>query len=208
VLMPWDSSVKGILMLWYPGMEGGRALADILRGAVNPSGKLPFSIASSAEHYPHFDRDATAITYDLWHGYRKLERDGNAAAYPFGFGLSYTSFSYADLTLERSDATIRVQLEVTNTGAHAGEEIVQVYVSAPNSRVERAMKELKAFARVRLHPSETRTVTLNIPASSLAYFDETRDEFVVEPLEYEFIAARHSSDDHALRARISVGDPF
>jgi beta-glucosidase len=205
VLIPWDLSVKGILMLWYPGMEGGHALADILRGAVNPSGKLPFTIASSESHYPLFDREATAVTYDLWHGYRKLERDGNTAAYPFGFGQSYTSFEYSNLSLEHSDEAIRVQLEVTNTGTRFGEEIVQVYVAAPNSRVERAVKELKAFTRISLNTGETRTVTLYIPTSSLAYFDETVNAFLVEPLEYEFIAARHAGDEQSLRSRISVG---
>ncbi len=96
----WRNQVPAILMLWYPGMEGGHALADILFGRVNPSGRLPCTFPVSPDDLPVFDRDATAITYDLWHGYRKLDRDGTAAAFPFGFGLSYTRFNYADLRLE------------------------------------------------------------------------------------------------------------
>ena len=83
-------------MLWYPGMEGGHALADVLLGKVKPVGKLPCTFAKRAEDLPFYDKDATAITYDLWHGYRKLERDGVEPAFPFGFGLSYTTFAYVE----------------------------------------------------------------------------------------------------------------
>ena len=91
IIEAWRARVPAILMLWYPGMEGGHALADVLLGRVNPSGRLPCAFPARAEDLPFFDRDATAITYDRWHGYRKLEREGVAAAFPFGFGLSYTS---------------------------------------------------------------------------------------------------------------------
>jgi beta-glucosidase len=201
----WEDAVQGILMLWYPGMEGGHALADVLLGTVNPSGKLPFSIARDEAHYPHFERDATTITYDLWHGYRKLERDGNTAAYPFGFGLSYTTYAYKNVHLELREDKVQLSLQVTNTGQRAGEEIVQVYVSALNSAVERPVKELRAFTRVALLAGETKTVSLSIPTSSLAYFNEEKDDFVLEALEYEFIAARHSADSAGLRSRLRIG---
>ena len=99
IMEAWRHAVPAILMLWYPGQEGGHALADILTGKVNPSGRLPCTFPASADQLPFFDRDATAITYDLWHGYRKLLRDGNAPAFPFGFGLSYTTFAHANLRL-------------------------------------------------------------------------------------------------------------
>ena len=95
----WRGQVPAILMLWYPGMEGGHAFADILLGKVNPSGKLPCVFAARAEDLPHYEMNAKAITYDLWHGYRKLERDGAVPAFPFGFGLSYTTFEFAHLRL-------------------------------------------------------------------------------------------------------------
>jgi beta-glucosidase len=189
-------------------MEGGHALADILLGRVNPSGKLPLVIPKRAEHLPFFDKNATEIEYDLWHGYRKLERDGNTPAFPFGFGLSYTSYRYANLTLDQNQldpsGILQVGLEVTNTGAFAGEEVVQLYASAIGSKVERAPKELKAFARVTLQPGETKTVQFSLPISRLAYYDETQADFVVEPLEYELFVGAHSLDPQALKARFRV----
>src|SRR5690242_8039869 len=98
----WRERVPAILVLWYPGMEGGHALADVLLGRVGPSGKLPCTFPRRAEDLPFFDRGARAITYDLWHGYRKLERDGADAAFPFGFGLSYTTFRLGGLHIERT----------------------------------------------------------------------------------------------------------
>jgi beta-glucosidase len=207
----WCERVPAILMLWYPGMEGGHALADVLLGRATPSGKLPFVIPQQAEDLPFFDKNATQIEYDLWHGYRKLEREDHTPAFPFGFGLSYTSYSYANLTLARTELgpsdTLPVSLAVTNTGAYAGEEIVQLYVSAIDSAVERAPKELKAFTRIALRPGETRTVQFRVPISRLAYYDESQADFVVEPLEYEIFVGAHSLDAHGLKARFVVREP-
>ncbi|MGI5916042.1 MAG: beta-glucosidase [Anaerolineae bacterium] len=206
----WRGRVPAILMLWYPGMEGGRALADVLLGTVSPGGKLPCVFPKRAEHLPFFDRDATAITYDLWHGYRLLERDGHEPAFPFGYGLSYTTFALSDLRLESDEigaddaaATLRATVTVTNTGARAGDEVAQLYIAAPGSRVERAPKELKAFARVSLAPGERRDVTLEAPVARLAYYDESQG-WVVEPLSYEVIVGTHSLDSNALRASLTV----
>jgi beta-glucosidase len=208
VMEAWRQAVPSILMIWYPGMEGGHALADILVGKVNPSGKLPFVIPTDAAHLPFYDKNATAITYDLWHGYRKLEREGHAPAFPFGFGLSYTTYRYANLKLAHSQVamveTQAVSLEVTNTGLFAGEEVVQLYVSAIGSAVERAPKELKAFQRLALKPGETKTVQLELPAQRLAYYDEMKEDFVVEPIEYEVSVGAHSLDPQALKARFKV----
>jgi beta-glucosidase len=204
----WSDCVPAILLLWYPGMEGGHALADILLGRVNPSGKLPFVVPRRAEDLPFFDRNAAEIEYGLWHGYRKLERDGVAPAFPFGFGLSYTRYRYANARLERNELgpsdTVKLSLDVSNIGAYAGEEVVQVYVSPIGSAVERAPKELKAFTRVALQPGETRTVQLSVRVSRLAYYDETQADFVVEPLEYELAIGAHSLDQQALKARFVV----
>jgi beta-glucosidase len=204
----WRASVPAILMLWYPGMEGGHALADILLGRVNPSGKLPFVIPRRAEDLPFFDKDATEIEYDLWHGYRKLERDGNTPAFPFGFGLSYTRYRYANLKLAQNQLgpseTLKVSLDVSDIGAHAGEEVVQLYISPIGSAVERAPKELKAFTRIALQPGETKTLQLSVPIPRLAYYDEARADFVVEPLEYELFVGAHSLDPLALKVRFMV----
>lgn len=203
----WRGQVPAILMLWYPGMEGGRAFADILLGKVNPSGKLPCVFAARAEDLPDYDMNAKTITYDLWHGYRKLERDGCVPAFPFGFGLSYTSFEFNHLqlsgtSLSTSD-TLTATLNVTNTGSVAGDTVVQAYVAVPHSRVERAPKELKAFKRVGLKPGETKTVQVNIPIKDLAYYDE-QSGWTVEPTDYTMIVGQHSLDGQALRAEFKI----
>ncbi len=204
----WANRAQAILMLWYPGQEGGHAFADVITGKISPSGKLPCTFPARAEDLPFFDRNATKITYDLWHGYRKLDRDGAAPTFPFGFGLGYTTFAYAGLKLARdelraSDA-LEATIEVTNAGAMAGEEVVQLYVATEGSKVERAPKELKAFARVALSPGETRTVRLSVPAADLAYFDAATAGWVVEPINYAAIVGRHAADPEALRARFRV----
>lgn len=206
IIEAWRELVPAIAVLWYPGMEGGHALADVLLGRVNPSGRLPCTFPRRPDDLPYFDRAATQITYDLWHGYRKLARDGATAAFPFGFGLSYTTWHYGPLRLASDRlsvaGTLRAVIEVTNSGPVAGEEVVQLYVAALRSRVERAPRELKAFARIALAPGETRAVELTVPAAALAYYDETRG-WVVEPGEYEALVGRHA-EDAAARARFHV----
>jgi beta-glucosidase len=203
----WRHRVSAILVLWYPGMEGGHALADVLLGRVNPGGRLPCTFPKRAEDLPFFDRNATKITYDLWHGYRKLARDHAAAAFPFGFGLSYTTWNHARLRLAKenltSTDTLQVTVDVTNTGAVPGNEVIQLYVSTRGSRVARAARELKAFARVALAAAETQEVSLSVPVADLAYYDTSRG-WVVEPIEYEVIIARHAHDEAGLRARFRV----
>ncbi len=208
IMEAWRERAAAILMLWYPGMEGGHALADVLIGRVNPSGRLPCVFPARAEDLPAFDRNATKITYDLWHGYRKMERDGAAPAFPFGFGLSYARFEYANLRLTKTELSasdvIEATVEVTNASERAGEEVVQLYVAAIGSKVERAPKELKAFARVALGPGETRAVRLAVPVAELAYYDEGAADWVVEPIAYAAIVGRHSLDPGALRAAFTV----
>ncbi|MGH7995558.1 MAG: beta-glucosidase family protein [Opitutaceae bacterium] len=204
----WRDRAKAILMLWYPGMEGGHALADVVLGRANPGGRLPCTFPKRPEDLPFFDREAVKITYDLWHGYRKLARDGAEPAFPFGFGLSYTTWKHANLSLAKTELaaadTLEASVDVTNAGAMAGDEVVQLYVSAQGSRVDRADRELKAFARVSLEPGETRTVRLAVRVSDLAYYDETFG-WVTESIEYEAIVARHAHDGRGLRARFRIG---
>ena len=195
----WRKRVAAILMLWYPGQEGGHAFADVLTGRVNPSGRLPFVVPSDAAQLPYFDKDATSIVYDLWHGYRKLDREGHTPAFPYGFGLSYTSFTYHDFTVTRHGDVLQLKLSVANTGERDGADVVQIYARALNSQVERAARELKAFTRVSVAAGTSTDVSIDLPIERLAYFDENRDEFLVEPLVYEFIAARHAHDEAAPR---------
>lgn len=203
----WRTKVPAILMLWYPGMEGGRAFADILMGEVNPSGKLPCVFVARAEDLPYYDINAKAITYDMWHGYRKLERDGLAPAFPFGYGLSYTTFRFDNLRLEQTkldvEGALAARVDVTNCGDLAGETVVQYYVAVQDSQVERAPKELKAFQRIALLPGETKTVRVEIQAKELGYYDPQLG-WTVEPGSYVLIAGQHSLDGEALRAGFEI----
>ena len=204
----WRERAKGIVILWYPGMEGGHALADVLLGHVNPGGRLPCTFPKRAEDLPFFNREATKITYDLWHGYRKLAREGATAAFPFGYGLSYTTWQYSNLRLAQTQLaatdTLEVSVDVTNTGNRAGDEVVQLYIAAPASRVERAPRELKAFARVPVPAGETHTVHFRLPVADLAYYD-VANGWTVERTDYDAIVARHAEDNAALSARFRVG---
>jgi len=208
IMESWRDLVPAIVMLWYPGMEGGHALADLLLGRLSPSGRMPFTTPRDAAHLPPFDRDATQVTYDLWHGYRKLDRDGHRAAFPFGFGLSYTTFRYGPPRL-RSDEVVpgdavEVEVDMTNTGARDADEVVFVFATPVGSAVERAPKELRAFTRVHLPAGESRTATLRFPVRALAYFDEARDDFVVEAIPYDLWVMRHADDPEAQRVRLRV----
>jgi len=209
----WRHEVPAIALLWYPGMEGGHGLADVLFGSAAPSGRLPLAVPRHAADLPFFDSEATSVEYDLWHGQRKLDRDGVEAAFPFGFGLSTTTFAYRGLrasTLEPGpDDEIALEVDVENTGGRDADEVVQLYASAPGSAVERPKCWLVGFARLSVPAGETRTARLALSTRRLAYFDEARDDFHVEPIAYELIAARHAADAEgpSLSIRVSAANP-
>ncbi len=204
----WQERVPAILMLWYPGMEGGHALAGVVLGQVSPSGRLPCVFPKSEADLPQFDKDADEIEYGLLHGYRHLEKNDVEPAFPFGFGLTYTSFDYGDLRLESAEigqeGILRGSVEVANKGPRAGEEVVQLYIGAEESQVERPVKELKAFKRVHLDPGQAKRVVLEVPASALAYYGEDDSKWVVEVGIYEVMVARHSVDPEALRTNFRI----
>jgi beta-glucosidase len=204
---PWIDDVEAVLMAWYPGQEGGHAIADVLFGDVNPSGRLPLTFARSGDDLPEFPNDRDEVTYGYFHGYRLLDRNGNVPRFAFGFGLGYTTYAYANLTV--ADATLapgdtlEVTADVTNRGSVAGDEIVQLYVGAEASSVLRAVRDLKAFARVHLEPGETRTVPLRVPVEDLAYYDVGARAWRVEPLTYR-VHVGSSSRDLPLSAAFDV----
>ena len=189
IVEEWKDKVAGIIMGWYAGMEGGHALGQLLFGEVSFSGKLPFMVPKNTDQLPFFDKKAEKITYDYYHGYRLTDKKGWEPAYPFGFGLSYTTFSYGTPTTVNStitkDGTLEVHLDISNNGDIVGDEIVQLYIGYPESKVDRVVRELKAFTRVALKPNETKSVTLKIPAKDTAYFDVESKSWVVETGKYE-----------------------
>jgi len=184
----WFADVEALLMAWYPGMEGGNAVADIVFGDVNPSGKMPLVVARLESDLPPFVNDQDDVTYDYYHGYRLLDRDGAAPRYPFGFGLSYTTYAYSNLSVAdptlTADETLRVSFDVTNTGAVAGREAAQLYVSYVGSSVDRPMIDLKGFEKLDLAPGQTRTVSLEVAVADLAYYDTGTSGWEVEIITY------------------------
>lgn len=201
----WAASAPAILYYWYAGMEGGTALARTLFGDVNPSGKLPFSLPASPDDLPYFSSTDSEIAYDLFHGYTLLDKRARKPAFPFGFGLSYTTFSFRDLTVRQSAATLDVSLRVANTGSREGEEVVQVYVGCPNSPLERPQKLLRAFDKLSIPPSSTADVHLSIPLDDLRYFDEHTRSWRLEPGLYEISAGPSSDNSTLLKASIALG---
>jgi beta-glucosidase len=164
----WRHDVPAILMAWYPGMEGGAALADVLLGTSEPGGRLPFAVPGDEADLPPFDKNATTVMYDRWHGQRRLDRDGKAAAYPLGFGLSYTSFTLADVSVVvAGDGNVGDALQVTatveNTGGRQGGHVVQVYAGRPAGE-----RFLAGFARVDCPPGERVPVRIEVPLQRLA----------------------------------------
>jgi beta-glucosidase len=198
----WDDKVPAVLFSWYAGMEGGTALSRVLYGDVNPSGKLPFAVPENSEEYPYFTPYTANINYGYYHGYTLFDKQGIEVAYPFGFGLSYTNYSYSNLqvltpTLD-SGGTVRVQVDVTNTGERAGEEVVQMYIGFANSAVERPVKLLRGFVKVSLEPGETSTVLMELPVEELAWYNPDEREWQVETMAYEVFMGGSSADQALL----------
>jgi beta-glucosidase len=204
--MPWLSSVAAVVQAWYPGQECGNAIADVLFGDTNPSGKLPQTFPVHLEDNPaylNFPGENGKVYYGegLFVGYRYYDKKKIAPLFPFGFGLSYTTFDYGPLSLSAQeispDDTLQVSVEITNTGQRAGKEVVQLYVRDQQARLQRPEKELKAFAKVQLEPGERKMVTLSIARDALAYYDDLAHEWVAEAGEFEVLVGASSQDIRA-----------
>ena len=207
VTMPWLDRVAGVIEAWYPGQECGNAIADVLFGQVNPCGKLPQSFPRRLEDHPAFENypgENGKVYYGegVFVGYRHYDQHGLAPLFPFGHGLSYTTFEYANLRLSSEaitpDELLTVRLEVTNTGTHAGQEVVQLYVHDETASVERPPKELKGFTKIALAAGETRTATFTLDRASLAFWDVVQHAWVAEAGRFEVLVGSSSRD---IRAR-------
>jgi len=206
ITMPWLNQVAAVLQAWYPGQECGNAIADVLFGNVNPSGKLPQTFPMRLADNPaylNFPGENGKIYYGegLFVGYRYYDKKLIAPLFPFGSGLSYTTFDYSSLALSAREIepgdTLQVSIDVTNTGARAGKEIVQLYVRDEQASLQRPEKELKAFAKVHLEEGERKTVTLSIDRETLAYFDDSTHEWVAEAGQFTLLVGASSQDIRA-----------
>jgi len=204
----WREKVPGILMAWYPGMEGGTAIGEILFGDVNPSGKLPLTFPKSEDQLPFYFIKAREIDYEYYHGYKLLERDAQEPAFAFGYGLSYTSFKYENIQIDKStinkDESVTISIDVTNTGQMDGEEIIQVYVGYKNSSVDRPIKDLKGFGRIQLKAGETKTFKKEILAKDLAYYDIKTSKWQIEEIEYVIYVGPSSKNEDLLSTTFNI----
>jgi beta-glucosidase len=203
---PWLDKVAAVVQAWYPGQEGGNAIVDVLVGNTNPSGKLPFSFIKSSDDSPAFkdykDKSLKSpYPEGIFVGYRYLDKHGIEALFPFGHGLSYTSFEYSNLKVNpagiiarETDFPVTVSGDVRNTGKRKGAEVVQVYVKDVECRIERPNKELKGFARIFLAPGEKKTISIKLNRDAFAFYDPDRRQWVVEPGEFEIVVGSSSKD--------------
>lgn len=207
VVERWIERVPAVLLAWYPGMEGGHAIAGALFGDVVPGGRLPLTFPRSAAELPSFDVEHDEVEYGPLHGYRLADHAGLEPRFPFGFGLSYARFAYRALLMEsstlRADGTLQATVEIANVGGCAGDEVVQLYVGCARSRVARPVRELKGFARVRLEAGETARVEFEVPMSELRYWDDDARGWLLEETDY-VVWAGPSSRQLPLRAELKV----
>ena len=191
--MPWINAVPAVLQSWYGGQDAGTALADVLFGDVSPSGRLPTSIPRRLEDTPAYltypgENGKVHYGEQLFVGYRYYDKRRIDPLFPFGHGLSYTTFEYANLRMNGDSFApgdlMEVKVDVTNAGARSGQEVVQLYVRDVASRLSRPERELKAFAKVHIEAGATKTVTLPLNQRSLAYYDPAAGGWVTEPGEF------------------------
>ncbi|MBQ8484452.1 MAG: glycoside hydrolase family 3 C-terminal domain-containing protein [Bacteroidales bacterium] len=217
VSMPWADRADAIVQGWYGGTESGNALADVLTGKVNPSGRLPFSIPfkysdgpiRTIAQYPGIKEEGdqfwqTHYSEGVYVGYRWYDSRNIPAQWPFGHGLSYTSFEYGNAKASKAsmtaDGTMKVSVDVRNVGACDGAEVVQLYISDPVASVDRPAKELKGFEKVFLKAGEKKTVTFEIDAEALSFYDMSKSAWNAEPGEFQAHFASSSTD---VRATVS-----
>jgi len=202
-MTPWIDEVPALLEAWYPGQEGGSAVARILFGDINPSGKLPDTFPVRIEDCPAWatypgDGKTVEYTEGVFTGYRHYDAHSVTPLFPFGFGLSYSAFDYTNLRLSsntlRIGETVDVFVDITNTGDRAGKETVQLYTGETKPRLPRPPRELKDFAKVELEPGETQTVQFTLSARDLACFDPETGEWITDPGLYEITAGPHSKN--------------
>ena len=211
VAMPWVDKVNAIVEGWYSGSQMGHAIADVLFGKVNPSGKLPFTFPvkledNGAHALNAYDPQDLTVEYkeDIYVGYRWADKQQIKPLFAFGHGLSYTEFTYGDAKVSKNSvkagADVSVSVDVTNTGKVAGKEVVQLYIGDEQSRLERPVKELKGFSKIALEPGETKTVTFSIDPEKLMYFDDEKHEWVLEDGKFTAYVGSASDD---IRTQVS-----
>jgi len=204
MITQWLDKVSSILMAYYPGQEGGTAIAEILFGDVNPSGKLPFVLPFREEDLPQVKWDTTNQWYDYYHGYAKLEKEGITPLRPYGFGMSYTSFELSEAAFEVKDGKVIGSCAVKNTGEREGAEVVQLYVGFKNSAIDRPVKLLRGFKRISLGPGERARVEIVCPIEKLMWYNPKTAAFELEHMTYEAYIGTSSSEEDLFSGSFSL----
>ncbi len=204
-MTPWGDDAAAVLQAWYPGQEGGHAIADLVFGKHSPSAKLPMTFIRNWKDHPCYGHyPGNVYREGLFMGYRHFDKHDVEPLFPFGFGLSYTTFELSDLQCKvTDDGGAEVTLRVRNTGERAGAEVVQCYVRDVESSVVQPVQALKSFAKVMLQPGEQRQVKLSLPPTAFAFYDAEQDQWRVEPGAFE-LRVGTSSRDLPLREVVSV----
>jgi len=205
MITEWKDYVSSIIMAYYAGMEGGTAIAKILFGDVNPSGKLPFVLPYKENDLPLVNWDTTQQIYDYYHGYTKLEKEGVEPLLPYGFGLSYTKYEINDATFATEDEKVVAKCTITNTGDMDGTEVVQMYVGFKNSKVNRPIKLLRGFERVELKAGEKKEVSISCPEKKLCWFNPENESWELEKMNYEMYIGTSSDNKDLLQGKITLG---
>ena len=203
----WIDDIPAVLFSWYSGMEGGNALANILYGKANPSGKLPFSIAKNDSDYPYFNPYTDTITYGYYHGYTLFEKFNKEILFPFGYGLSYSDFKIDNFRLienSSNNTKIEFKVDIENISKIYGNEVIQLYVGFENSKINRPLKLLRDFKKVGLKPGEKKTIILKIFKNDLAYFNEQNKEWEIENLNYNFYVGNSSSNNSLIKYKNGI----
>jgi beta-glucosidase len=201
----WIDDSKAILFVGYPGMEGGTAIAEILAGSINPSGKLTFSIAKNLNDYPahhigEFPGNEKDVVYkdDIFVGYRYFDNEKSGLLYPFGFGLSYTTFKYGEIKTDKkkysTNEIVKLDVSVTNAGNFDGADVIQIYIIRKNTSSTKPIKELKGFEKVYLKKGETKTVTFELDKDAFMSWNKISKNWVTEPGDYNIIVARSANE--------------
>jgi beta-glucosidase len=201
----WVDHVPALLEAWYPGQEGGTALAQLLFGDFNPSGRLPISIerrwednASHDTYYPKAGSKKVEYTEGVFIGYRHFDKSTTKPLFPFGYGLSYTTFAYKNLKISSPSSDqnqeVSATFDVTNTGTLAGADVAEVFVADRHAPVPRPVKELKGFAKVNLNPGETKTMTVKLDRRAFSYYDVAKHDWTVAPGEFDLLVGRSAAD--------------
>lgn len=208
IMDEWLDYTPAVIMVWYPGMVGGHALAEVLFGLENPGGKLSCTFPASSNKLPEIIQENNQIDYGLYHGYRLMDKMNQHPRFPFGFGLSYTSFRYENLCLSQTDAKstseLNISVDLTNSGHRFGDEVVQLYVGAPGMQIEQPVKCLRGFKRVSLAPGEHRTVTFLLQIKDWNYYDEIMHTWRIETGIYTIYVGGSSDSATLLQATLNV----